>query len=170
MHPSGQLCSACGSSSMILKAWNCPSSLWQCAKTETDELLGSRGHLAASIQPDQRFTLFFLCPLTKRRPLKHQAVKVRGHTNRPIPSSLFYTVSSISVHHTLSCVLYLPPLSLTPHFWHFGLLIWLEERSLVDPCCYSFQTHRWIAAGNHFKYTLVETKALCSTGDAGSIF
>ncbi|TNN75159.1 hypothetical protein EYF80_014569 [Liparis tanakae] len=56
----------------------CPSSLWQRVKTETDELSGSRGHLATSVLTDRSFTPLCLCPLTKRCPLKHWAVRTEG--------------------------------------------------------------------------------------------
>lgn len=96
--PSGKPCSACGSYSMILKQ-RCSSCLWRRVKTETDELSGSRGHLAASIQTDRSFTLLFLCPLTMRWPLKHWAVR--------------WEVTLIAPLHLLSPTRFPPSLSIT---------------------------------------------------------
>lgn len=42
--------------------------------------------------------------------------KVRGQTNSPTPSSFSYTISSISVYHTLINFPFLCPLSLPPSF------------------------------------------------------
>jgi len=113
--PSGQPCLACGSYCMILRQ-RCSSSLWQGVKAETDELFGPRGHLAASIQPDQSFTLFFSLPSDQALPVETLSCEVRGHTNSPSPSSFCYTIPSVSVHHALSCFLFLSLLCLPPSF------------------------------------------------------
>lgn len=108
-------------------------------------------------------------------PIETLSWKVRGHTNNPTPSSFHWTfLLHFCPSHGRSYFLLLPyalslSLSRSLFLWHFGLLIWLEEESLVDPCCHSYQTHTWIAAGNHPKYTLVETKALRSPGDTSAV-
>ena len=113
--PPGKPCLACGSYFTILKQ-RCSSSLWQRVKTETDGIFGSKGHLAASIQPDQSFTLFPLCPLTKRCPLKHWAV--RGEVTLIAPLHLLSPtwVSSILAHHALSVFLFLSLIRPSPSF------------------------------------------------------
>lgn len=111
--PSGQPCFACGSRYMILKQ-RCSFCLWCRVKTETDECSGSRGHLAASIQTDQSFTILSFLPSDQALPVETLSFKVRGHTNSPTPSSFSYMLSSISVYHILihfpfPCLPSLPP-------------------------------------------------------------
>lgn len=99
--PSGQPCFGCESYYMILKQRS-SFCLWHRVKTETDECSGSRGHLAASIQTDQSFTILIFLPSDQALPVETLSLKVRGHTNSPTPSFFSYTLSSVSVLFPLS--------------------------------------------------------------------
>lgn len=108
MRPSGQPRIACGRHSVTLEQ-RCSSCLWLRDRTETNELSGSRGHLAASIpnasQPHSPLAVETL------------SCEVRGHTNSPTPSSFSYTVSSISVHHALTRLPFLHLISYCVTLW-----------------------------------------------------
>lgn len=115
--------------------------------------------------------LLFLRPLTKRCPLKHWAV--RWEVTLIAPLHLLSTTRfppSLSITHSHTFLSSLFSLFLPSLQWHFGLLIWLQERSFADPRCHGYHAHAWIAAGNHSKYTVVKTKDLCSPWDTDDLF
>lgn len=125
-------------------------------------LFGWRGHLAASIRTDQSLTLLSLCPLTKRCPLKHWAV--RWEVTLIAPLRLLFSMQFppfLSIKHCDTSF----SLSSTLLQWLYGLLIWLEERSLVDHRCHCYQAHTCIAAAHY-----TSTQFLCSPEDIGGIF
>lgn len=115
--PSGQPCFGRESYYMILKQRS-SFCLWHRVKTETDECSGSRGHLAASIQTDQSFTVLFFFALWPSTACWNTELKgERSHTIAPLHLS----------SHTHLC---LCPLSSVFRLfllqWHIALLIWLE--------------------------------------------
>lgn len=147
MQPSGLPHGACESNSMMLKQ-RCSSCLWHRGRTETDECLGSRGHLAASVQTDHSFTIlllsvspcfffFFFSIQTSDQalPIETSSCKARGSTNRPTPSYFSFTVSPDSVHHALVhlpflCLPFcLPFFSYLIIFFQFRVLLVIETPS-----------------------------------------
>lgn len=109
-----------------------------------------------------RVSLFSsFCPLTKHYLLKHWAVRwevtLIASLHLPSPARFPPSLSHHALSHFLSSMF---SLLLFLLLWHFGLLMWMEERSLVDPCCHSYQTHTRIAAGNHPKYIPAEAESL----------
>lgn len=86
------------------------------AEMETDELSGSRGHLAASIQTDQSFGSSLFQPSDRALPVETLSCEVRGHTNSPTPSSFPCLISSISVP-SFSALSLLPSSCDTLAYW-----------------------------------------------------
>lgn len=79
-------------------------------------------------------------PSDQALPVETLSCEVRGHTNSPTPSSFSYTISSISVHHTLIHFPFLSLLSLSLSFsgtlayWSRGEIIsWSALPQLSGP-------------------------------------